>query len=61
MLNGMASSEFYGRAIRSIMARWKHKILMVPFNSAIKTTYKNQVFKYSAADKNIEVLSLNPQ
>ena len=31
---------------RSIIARRKHKIPMVPFNSASKTKQKNQPFKY---------------
>ena len=31
---------------RWIIAQRKHRILMVPFNSALKTTSKNQVFKY---------------
>ena len=60
MLNWMTTpSEFYVSVAplltycaaqlghsRSIMLQRKHKILMVPFNSALKTTLKNQVFKY---------------
>ena len=39
---------------RSIIARRKHKIMMMPFNSALKTsTYKNQVFKYSGRTKTL--------
>ena len=43
---------------RSIILRRKHKILKVPFNSALKTTQKSQVFKLR--DKNIELLSFIP-
>ena len=42
---------YYGPAAqldnsRSVMVQHKHKIMMMPFNSALKTTQKNQVFKY---------------
>ena len=70
----MAPSEFYVsvRAIsdllwlswaqlghsRSIMARQKHKILMAPFNSALKLHRKIRFL--NSGDKNIELLSLIP-